>query len=120
MAQAGTVHIRGWREVASALNRIERGCYKTALGGMLKAAEPVRRDWAGRVARYRGASTGTIVPKMTTKSVLVVQSARKVTGRRSDFGSLQMRLGLSALMEREDETRAEVEKALDDLIGDEF
>lgn len=119
MPQAGTVRIRGWNEISRSLNNIKRGSHKTVLGGMLKAAEPVRRDWAGRVGRYQGASTSTITPKMTTKGVFVTQRARKVTGKRGDFGALQMRHGLSALADNEDETRREVEKDLDRLISGE-
>jgi hypothetical protein len=102
-----------------ALNKIQRGLHITVLGGLAEAAEPVRRDWASRLSRYQGASLATIGPKLTTRSVFVTQRARKRTGRRGDFGSLQMRHGLAALLENEDETRAEVEKAFDRLADGE-
>lgn len=118
MPQAGTVTVSGLNETLRALNRIERGCHKKVLGGLLEAAEPVRRSWISKLDRYQGASTGTIGPKMTTKGVFVTQRARKVTGRRGDYGSLQMRHGLSALFENYDETRKLTERALNDLITD--
>lgn len=115
MPQAGTVTVRGLNETLRALNKIERGCHKRVLGGLMAAAEPVRRDWIGRIDRYQGASTGTIGPKMTTKGVFVTQRARKRTGKRGDFGALQMRHGLNALFENYDETVKLTEKALDEL-----
>jgi len=119
MPQAGTVHIRGWREVSASLNKIQRGAYKKVLGGLERAAEPVRASWVNKLSGYSGASTATIRPKVLAKGIIVRQDARKVTGRRADFGSLQMRHGLSALFERQDETRREAEKALDELISEE-
>lgn len=118
MPQAGTVRVTGLREALAALNQIQRGAHKQVLGGLMKAAEPVRSSWVGKLSSYAGASTGTIQPKMTTKSIFVVQNAKKVTGRRGDFGALQMRHGLSALLEHEDETRKAAEQALDDLTSD--
>ena len=115
MPQAGTVTVHGLGDVLRGLNKIQRGAHKQVLGQLLESAEPVRRSWAGKLGRYRGASTATLTPKMTTKGVLITQRARKVTGRRSDFGSLQMRHGLSALFEEADETTKAVEKALDEL-----
>ena len=115
MAQAGTVHVRGLRETLAALNKIERGAHRKVMGGLLEAAEPVRRSWVSKLSPYRGASTSTITPKLLTKGVFVTQRARKTTGRRPDFGALEMRHGLAALFEEQDATLRTVEKALDDL-----
>lgn len=115
MPQAGTVTVSGLNETLRALNQIKRGAHRRVLGGLMEAAEPVRRDWVGRLAPYQGVSSGTIGPKMTTKGVFVTQRARKTTGARPDFGGLQMRHGLSALFENYDETVKLTEKALDEL-----
>ena len=115
MPQAGTVTVRGLNEVLRGLNKIQRGAHKQVLGGLLEAAEPVRRSWAGRLSSYAGASTATLTPVMTTKGVKIVQRKRKVTGLRGDFGGLQMRHGLSALFEEADNTTKAVEDALDEL-----
>ena len=115
MPQAGTVTVRGLNEVLRGLNKIQRGAHKQVLGGLLAAAEPVRRSWVGKLGRYTGVSTSTITPKMTTKGVFITQRARKVTGARADFGSIQMRHGLSALFEEADNTTKAVEKAMDEL-----
>jgi hypothetical protein len=118
MPQAGTVKITGYRETMRALNKIQRGAHKRVMGGLLLAAEPVRRSWVGKLSPYRGVSTSTITPKMTTSSIFVTQRARKRTGKRGDFGSLQMRHGLAALFEEADNTTRAVEKALDMLTGE--
>ena len=118
MAQAGTVKIKGYRETMRALNKIERGAHKRVMGSLLLAAEPVRRSWVGKLSRYQGVSTSTITPKMTTSSIFVTQRARKTTGRRGDFGALQMRHGLAALYEEADNTTKAVELALDKLTGE--
>jgi hypothetical protein len=65
------------------------------------------------VAVYRGASAGTISPIALAKGVVVRQTARKVTGKRGDFGSLQMRL---ALIPAADENEAEVERRLEAFL----
>ena len=115
MPQAGTVRVRGLNETLRALNKIQRGAHKQVMGGLLKAGDPVRGAWAGKLDRYPGASTATIQPRMTTKSVFVTQRARKTTGRRGDFGALQMRHGLAALFEEADNTRKAAEDAIDEL-----
>ena len=115
MPQAGTVKITGLRQVMAGLNRIEKGAHKAVFAELLQSAEPVRRSWAGKLQRYRGASTSTLTPAMTTKSVFVRQQKRKVSGKRGDFGSIQMRKGLEALFEEADNTTREVERAMDRL-----
>jgi hypothetical protein len=116
---AGTVRLKGYRETIRALEQIKRGAGKAMLGGLKDAAEPVRQEWISRLQRYQGASTSTIGPKVLTRGILVTQRARKRTGLRGDFGSLQMRHGLAALFDKQDETVKAVEKALDDLTREE-
>lgn len=114
-----TVNIRGYKETLRALERIERGAGKALLSGLKDAAEPVRSEWVSRLQPYMGASTSTIGPKLLTRGVVIQQRAKKVTGRRGDFGSLQMRHGLGALFDKQDETLKLAEKAMDDLTRDE-
>lgn len=98
-----------------ALDRIQRGTGRAVLGGLKEAAEPVRRSWASRLSRYQGASTATLTPGVLRSGIVVRQRKRAVTGKRGDFGALQMRLGLSALAENADVTMRAVEDALDNL-----
>lgn len=111
-----TVRIRGLRETIRALNRVNKQVAKQVRDELKRAVEPVAASARDRVGRYPGASTSTIGPKATTRSVFVTQRKRKVTGLRPDFGSLQMREGLlPALAEHEDDIVGQVEDALDRL-----
>lgn len=112
---SGTVHLEGWREAMRALDDIKRGTGKAVLGGLAEAAEPVRRSWVSKLSRYRGASTSTLTPGVLRSGIVIRQRKRAVTGKRGDFGALQMRLGLAALAENQDETVRAVEDALDAL-----
>jgi hypothetical protein len=57
----------------------------------LKAsAEPVAREARSLVSQWEGAKTNTIGPRVVLNGVYVTQRARTVTGKRGDFGSLQM------------------------------
>ena len=107
---AAGIKIHGLKELNRALNNIER----KDLGQELKeAAEPVVSSAKGKVTRFQGSSPGTIRAKRTGLRVFVEQSKAKVTGKRGDFGSLQMRTVLEpALAENETEVFGNVEQAL--------
>jgi hypothetical protein len=55
------------------------------------------------ISAYQGASLGTIVPKVLARGAYVYQNARKVTGKRGDYGALQMRKGLVPALEQHTE-----------------
>jgi hypothetical protein len=108
------IRVEGLREVQKAFRDVDKSLV-TSLGGELKrAAEPVVASAKTKVARFQGASVGTIRAVRSGPNVYVEQSARKVTGLRGDFGSLQMRTVLEpALDENENRVFAEVERVLD-------
>ena len=112
----GTVRIIGLRETMRALQKVNREVGKTVRDELKKAAEPVARDARSKLSRYQGASLNTISPRASTRGVYVTQRKRKVTGKRGDFGALQMTQGLMpALEENEDNIIREVEQAFDRL-----
>lgn len=90
MPTAG-VRITGLRETRRAFRKMS-GRLDTELRAALReAAWPVARDARGRLAaKYAGASSKTIGPRVTLAGSAVTQRARKVTGKRGDFGALQM------------------------------
>ena len=111
-----TVRIRGLKETLRALNKVNKEVRKRMLDELKKAGDPIARDAQQKLARYPGASLGTIGPRASAKGVFVTQRARKVTGLRGDFGALQMSEGLiPALAENEDKVVDAVEDALDRL-----
>ena len=108
-----TVRVFGVAEVNRAFRHVE-GSLARDFGADLKlAAEPVVKT-AKAKEKWRGASISTIRAKRAGARVYVEQSARKVTGKRGDFGALQLRQALiPALDENAAEVFAEVELVLD-------
>lgn len=109
---AGTVRLRGYREAMRALNKVNRGAGKTVRDELQHAAKPVVDTTKQKLSRYQGASLGTIGPRASVQGVFVTQRARKVTGRRADFGRLQQ----VALEESLDEHTGEVIEGVEDAL----
>ena len=116
---AETIRVKGLRELNAAFRNlekktdIERGMLRNELK---KVAEPVAESAKQKIGRYQGAKLNTIRPRVAARSVFVTQGARKVTGKRGDFGSLQMTRGLMpALDENADKIVRGLEHVLDQL-----
>ncbi len=110
---AGSVRLTGIQEVNRAFRRLETGADGELKDKLLDLAGPVAEDARGRISRYRGARTTTIKPRARIKGAYVTQGARKKTGRRGDFGSLQMRHLLGALFDHQ----SQIEEGVDDLLN---
>lgn len=110
---AATVRVHGLQQVNRAFKRIETSLVDEVKDELRKLAEPVAADWRGVMGRYVGASTSTIKPYPTMKGVVVRQAQRKKTGRRPDFGALQMGHAMHALETHHDEIVNEVEDLMD-------
>lgn len=112
----GTVRVKGLRELQRSLSKVNKEAAKTVKDELKKVAEPVAATARGKLSRYAGASVSTIGPRVGVAGVFVTQRAKKVTGRRGDFGALTMRTALEpALEEHEDHIVNDVEDALDRL-----
>lgn len=107
-----TMHVKGYREVTRALQQTDKETRKYVLAGMKEAAGPMAGDANRRLDRYQG--VGPIVARATNSGVFIRQSRRKVTGKRADFGALQMLKGL--IPAAEDGERDLVER-VDDALG---
>lgn len=111
------LHVTGLREVNRALNGVDKGTAKAMRDGFKHAAEPVASDARSRLSRYRGISLGTIRPRVSSSGVFIRQGRGKRTGKRPDFGSLQMRQGLIPAAEHgAPEFEHAIERSLDGLI----
>lgn len=109
-----TIRVKGLDELRRSFNRLDRRLTRDLGEELKRAAVPVAERARERVSRYRGASPQTIQPTRSGLRVYVRQGARKVTGRRGDFGHLQMIEVLEpALEERSDE----VVELVDDVLG---
>lgn len=113
-AGIGTVRIRGLRETQRAFAKMALGIRAELRLHLRKIAEPVAATAKDKLARYDGISLGTIGPRTSVLGAFVTQRARKVTGRRPDFGALQMQEGLiPALQEHAEDIEREALDALD-------
>jgi hypothetical protein len=109
-----TVHVVGLREVQRAFREVDKSLALQLGNDLKKAAEPVAVSAKQKVSRYRGASINTIRTRRAGPTIYVEQSAKKVTGKRGDFGALQMRRALEpALDEKSAQVFREVEQVLD-------
>jgi hypothetical protein len=112
---AAAVRVRGLREAIGAFRAVDRALAKDFRQELKEAAEPVASAARSKLGRYRGVSMA-VSPRLQGGSgvgVVVRQNARKVTGRRGDFGGLQMRRAFEpALDEHADEVVDRVDAAL--------
>lgn len=109
-----TVRVHGIKEVNAAFRKIDKQLASQFGADLKKAAEPVATTARQKVTRYAGASVNTIRTRRSGPTVLVEQGARKVTGKRPDFGALQMR---TVLVPALDEQAAEVYDRVDKVLS---
>jgi len=109
---------RGWNELRRDLRKVGGPALDRAVrDGMKRAAEPVVEAARAKEGQWAGSKPGSIGPRVVRRGVFVTQRARKVTGRRPDFGALQMRDAfIPALEENEREVERAVERELDHLL----
>lgn len=115
MANA-VVTVEGYRELDRALRTVNRRKDAEFRQEFAKAGEAVAEDFRHRIVRYAGAKTDTVKSKALARGVFVVQNANKVTGKRGDYGALQMRHLIDARAANIDRTRDALEDALDGLV----
>lgn len=109
---AETIRVKGYRETARALERVNKGAKLALYAGLRDAAEPIAQDARSRLGGYAGLKTSTIRPRVAARGVYITQGAKKVSGLRPDFGALQMRDGLlPAAYSRQDDIVDKIETA---------
>jgi hypothetical protein len=110
-ATKGTVRVEGYRETMRALKAMESSVAREAREALKEAAEPVAITARAKISIYDDANVGTIKPRAGIRGAFVTQGAKKVTGQRGDFGTLQQRRLGEALDEHGDDIADEVEDA---------
>lgn len=114
MARDETVVVSGLRDLQRDLRKVEKGLRREVDAMLKKAAVPVVEQARANLSRFQGAKLNTIRPRVTSGHAYVRQGARKVTGKRPDFGALEMRVGLiPALRDRQGEVIRIMEDELD-------
>lgn len=120
MAQPQTLRVRGYREFLRASDRAGRESKKATRDVLKSVGEIVRVEGARRFTKYDARSAAGYRVRVRQRGVAVEQSLRKTTGKRPDYGALQMRKALlPALVSKEHEVERATERALD-TIADHF
>lgn len=119
MAVGGaTVRVEGLREVQRAFRKMSGELNPALRTALREAAWPVARTVREYEGKWTGASVKTIGPKTTLMGASVTQRARKVTGRRPDFGALQMRQAfIPALEDHAEDIQHAAEHVLDVIVN---
>ena len=109
-----TLRVRGYRELLRACDNAGKQTRKEVRGTFRKIGELVRVDARGRLAPLSVKSSRGYRTKVRQRGVSVEQTLGRTTGKRPDWGRLQMRRVLiPALHDHEDDVRRELDAALD-------
>lgn len=113
---AGSVKVKGLRELRRDFRRIDKSLDKEVREGLKQAAEPVRQAAADLFSGVDARSAAGYKVRVRQRGVAVEQSRKRTTGLHPEFGTLQMRRALlPALASREGEVVEAVEDILDRL-----
>lgn len=116
---AGTVRVKGLKELQRDFRKLDRETAKEVRQGLREAAEPVRQEAQALFSSIDASSAAGYKVRVRQRGVAVEQSRRRKTGKRPDYGSLQMRRALlPALGRRQDEVIKGVDKTLGKLAGE--
>ena len=114
----GTLAVRGHREVIKGLVDADRQT-KTAVRAVLRhTGDAVKTEASSLFGKYDAKSAAGYKTVVRQRGINVEQSLRKTTGKRPDFGALQMRKALApAAEDKQPETERAIEHALDEIAN---
>lgn len=111
-----TVRVRGIRELVRACNASSKATKRLVRARLRKVAEPVRDAARDKLSKYdAGSASGFGIRVRNAGAISVEQRRRRVTGRRGDYGALQMR---EALTPAADENESEIQRGMEDALDD--
>lgn len=115
-----TLRVRGYREFVRATNRAGLDARRAVRANFRQVGEPVRADAQRRFAKYSQRSATSFRVAVLVSGIRVEQGLRKTTGKRPDYGALQMRKALlPALQAKAPEVERAMEHAIDQ-VADHF
>lgn len=122
--QAATTRVEGLREFIRACDAADKETKRLVRDELRKTAEPVRDD--ARLKLTRGVARSPSIARTAagyrivvrrTGIISVEQKLRKTTGKRPDFGALQMRDALiPALEENRDDVNRKMDEAVERIV----
>ncbi len=120
MAVGATVRVRGLRQFNRAARLAGPDSRREVRDAFEDVGESVRSEATRRFAPIDRESASAYVVRSRARGVAVESRKRKTSGKRPDFGALQMRLALlPAATVKENETERRLEEAFD-RVGDHF
>lgn len=115
-----TLRVKGYREFLRASDRAGKETKRFVRETYRKVGDVVKANAASRFQTYDARTAAGFRTVVRQRGVSVEQSLRKTTGRRPDFGALQMRKALvPALEAKEREVEGAFERAVD-TVADHF
>lgn len=111
---AETVRVKGLRELDRALRKMDKELSRELRSTLKEAAEIVAVDARSRFERISPSSAASMRARAKAKGATVEQAKGRTTGKRPDYGALQMRTALLPALEAKQE---QVIEKVDDLIG---
>lgn len=120
MARPGTVRVKGLREFQRATKQAPKDTRKELREAFRTVGNVVKDEAAQLFESVDARSAAGYKTRVRQRGVAVEQSLRRTTGKRPDFGSLQMREALlPALDAKAEEVEDAMEEALD-KVADHF
>lgn len=111
---ASSVKVKGYREFLRAASKAEKETKAVVRTEFKRIAEPVRAEATSRFSTIDSRSAAGFRIAVRQRGVAVEQRIKRTTGKRGDYGSLQMRRALiPSLNANEDKIVRGVEQAID-------
>lgn len=120
MAERATLQVRGYREFMRATARADRESKRYVRESFRQVGEIIRTEAVGRFSPVDQRTASGYRTRVRQRGISVEQSIAKTTGKRPDYGSLQMRRALlPALMGNQDSLLRDLDQAMD-RVADHF
>jgi hypothetical protein len=111
---AGTLAVSGYRDLLRALKTADKETRLALRATLRHAGEATQASAVAKLSAVDSRSASGFKVRVRQRGVAVEQSLRRTTGKRPQFGALQMRRALvPALDANEERTIREMEAALD-------
>jgi len=120
LPQAETFRVEGYREFMRACTRAEPDTKRYVRQAFRQVGDAVRADASSLFAPYDARSAARFRTYITQNGVAVGQSLRKTTGKRGDYGALQMRKALLPALHRQRHATEQAFEHAIDQIADRF
>lgn len=114
----GTVRVRGLKELQRTLKEADKETRKRVRDVLRETGDIVRDEGQSRFSGIDAKSAAGFKVRVRQRGVSVEQTRRKTTGKRPDYGQLQMTRALNPALEaKKDEIVRSFEEAMDKIAA---